>query len=303
MVSSVRTFLDEPRLREEPPGLFVLSYAGHSIHREGEVYLVPTDAKLEDESEDYAIECLSLGKLLQLLRDNLDVPVRQKLGEDRAIVFLVVLDSFMLSDNDGQRWAERRAQSVCASAPGRAARLLWRGCHATKCPCQRVSRRGEEGTTETCRIFHYYHPAAFLHQALGPAGGTTDGGSAGAGGGHTRKRQVDADVLTLLREWELEDESERLAENGVCKIKDLESMNEMDRKEFGCRLGLRELLQHVAKQKENKRASDGSEEHKVHYLIKLGLWAQVKHVKHEMLQLWRALVSWLPDVVVSVILS
>ena len=110
-------------------------------------------------------------------------------------------------------------------------------------------------------------------------------------------------MLTLLREWELEDESERLAENGVCKIKDLESMNEMDRKEFGCRLGLRELLQHVAKQKENKRASDGSEEHKVHYLIKLGLWAQVKHVKHEMLQLWRALVSWLPDVVVSVILS
>jgi hypothetical protein len=64
-------------MREEPPGLFVLSYAGHSIQREGEVYLVPTDAKLEDEAEDCAIECLSLGKLLQLLRDNLDVPVRQ----------------------------------------------------------------------------------------------------------------------------------------------------------------------------------------------------------------------------------
>ena len=93
MVSSVRTFLDEPRLREEPPGLFVLSYAGHSIQREGEVYLVPTDAELQNEAEDCAIECLSLGRLLQLLRDKLDVPVRQKLGEDRAIVFLVVLDS------------------------------------------------------------------------------------------------------------------------------------------------------------------------------------------------------------------
>ena len=93
MLRSVRTFLDDARLRSEPPELFVLSYAGHSIQREGEVYLVPTDAKLEDEAEDCAIECLSLGRLLQLLRDKLDVPVRQKMGEDRAIVFLVVLDS------------------------------------------------------------------------------------------------------------------------------------------------------------------------------------------------------------------
>jgi hypothetical protein len=82
--------------------------------------------------------------------------------------------------------------------------------------------------------------------------------------GHNQKRQVDADVLALLREWELEDELERLAENGVCKMKDLESMNDMDRKEFGCRLGLRELLQHVAVQKKKKRPSDGSNEHKVH---------------------------------------
>jgi hypothetical protein len=111
---------------------------------------------------------------------------------------------------------------------------------------------------------------------------------------------MDADVLAVLREWELEDESERLAENGVCKMKDLESMNEMDMKEFGCRLGLRKLLQHVAKQPENKRASDGSKEHKVHYLIKLGQYAEVKHL---MLQLWRALVSWLSVVVVSLILS
>ena len=51
-MSSVRRFLDEPRLREEPPELFVLSYAVHSLQREGEVYLVPTDAKLEDEAED-----------------------------------------------------------------------------------------------------------------------------------------------------------------------------------------------------------------------------------------------------------
>ncbi len=102
----------------------------------------------------------------------------------------------------------------------------------------------------------------------GPAEGTTDVGSAGAGGGHTRKRQVDVDVLALLREWELEDESERLAENGVCKMDDLEYMKEGDVHKFGLRLKFRGLLQHQAKQK--KRASDGSKEHKVHYLDKTG---------------------------------
>jgi hypothetical protein len=101
----------------------------------------------------------------------------------------------------------------------------------------------------------------------GPAGGTADGGSAGAGGGHKRKRQVDADVLALLREWGLVEESECLAENGVWTMKALEIMTEQDRKEFGCNLELRELLQHVAKQKK-KRTSDGSNEHKVHDLDK-----------------------------------
>ena len=102
----------------------------------------------------------------------------------------------------------------------------------------------------------------------GPAEGPAAGGSAGAGGGDTRKRQVDADVLALLREWELEDESERLAENGVCKMDDLEYMKEGDVHKFGLRLKFRGLLQHQAKQK--KRASDGSKEHQVHYLDKTG---------------------------------
>jgi hypothetical protein len=107
----------------------------------------------------------------------------------------------------------------------------------------------------------------------GPAEGTADGGSAGAGGGHTPKRQVDVDVLALLREWELEDESERLAENGVCKMDDLEYMKEGDVHKFGLRLKFRGLLQHQAKQKK-KRASDGSKEHKVHYLDKTGQQAK-----------------------------
>jgi hypothetical protein len=74
-----------------------------------------------------------------------------------------------------------------------------------------------------------------------------------------RKRQVDEDVLALLREWELADEAERLAENGVCEMEDLEFMKEEDVQKFGLRLKFVGLLQHVAKQKE-KKASGGSTE-------------------------------------------
>ena len=89
----------------------------------------------------------------------------------------------------------------------------------------------------------------FVQDLPMPAGGTADGGSAGAAGGHTQKRQVDADVLALLREWELEDESERLAENGVCKMKDFEFMKEEDVQKFGLRLTFCGLLQYVTGQK------------------------------------------------------
>jgi hypothetical protein len=62
--------------------------------------------------------------------------------------------------------------------------------------------------------------------------------------------------MALLRKWGFEDETERLAENGVCKVEDLEFMKEEDVQKFGLRLKFRGLLQHVAKQKE-KKASDG----------------------------------------------
>ena len=38
----------------------------------------------------------------------------------------------------------------------------------------------------------------------------------------------------MRREWELQDESECLAENGVCTMKALEIMTEQDRKQFRC---------------------------------------------------------------------
>ena len=58
-------------------------------------------------------------------------------------------------------------------------------------------------------------------------------------------RPVDADVMSLLREWKLVDEAERLAANGVCEMEDLEFMTAKDVQKFGLRLKFRGLLQHV----------------------------------------------------------
>jgi hypothetical protein len=93
LVRKIRTLLEEPRLQEKPPELFCLYYAGHAFEHGAKVYLVPTDAKLERMVDDCEIECLSLDNLMQLLRDKLDLPVRDNKGKERAIVFVIILDS------------------------------------------------------------------------------------------------------------------------------------------------------------------------------------------------------------------
>ena len=74
--------------------------------------------------------------------------------------------------------------------------------------------------------------------------------------------QKQQSLPALLREWNLEGEAERLAENGVCEMEDLEFMKDEDLAKFGLRLKFRGLLQHVAEQKK-KRVSDGSKEQNV----------------------------------------
>jgi len=75
-------------------------------------------------------------------------------------------------------------------------------------------------------------------------------------------RQKQQSLLALLREWKLEGEAERLAENGVCEMEDLEFMKDEDLAKFGLRLKFRGLLQHVAEQ-QKKRVSDGNKEQNV----------------------------------------
>ena len=156
---------------KDPPALFVLHYAGHSIQTKTKtVYLVPSNTWVEH-LDDLPLECLSLEKVLLTLRQELDEPVWQKFDKARAIVFLVVLDACLMlgsdqdqnllggalacepspesaplkytivllcSHNKCQRRPEGWAQSVCARAPGCKLWHLCRGCLTTHGHCQRV---------------------------------------------------------------------------------------------------------------------------------------------------------------------
>ena len=95
LLRSVRKQLQEKELLDNPPKIFWFMYAGHRIEHDKTktVYLVPGDANPEHE-DDLEQECLSLDKLLKTFRDHLDTPVRKKHGEEHAIVFVVVLDSW-----------------------------------------------------------------------------------------------------------------------------------------------------------------------------------------------------------------
>ncbi len=121
-------------------------------------------------------------------------------------------------------------------------------------PAKQAEKKCYEGWLESERDKHQSE-LDYMDKLRGKLGSSFAGGGS-AGGGHKRKRQVDAHVLALLREWKLEDESERLAENGVCKVEDLEFMKVEDVQKFGFRLKFRGLLQHVTMQKKKRLVSE-----------------------------------------------
>jgi len=57
--------------------------------RNKKVYLVPSNAHVEH-LDDLEHECLALDKLLLMLRQTLDEPVRRQFGEAQAVAFVVV---------------------------------------------------------------------------------------------------------------------------------------------------------------------------------------------------------------------
>jgi len=106
LIKAIRGFLEDANMRADPPQVIVIYYAGHGIQEGGRVYLVPLNASREV-VDDLDVECLSLDKLMQILRRDFDEHVRNK--EMIAPVFIVVLDSC----REGLPGADLRGAMAC----------------------------------------------------------------------------------------------------------------------------------------------------------------------------------------------
>ena len=96
LLESVQRHAEEKGLQDHPPEMYKVFYAGHGIQIGQDVYLVPTDAQV-DNPKFIPRECVSLKDLLETLREALDEPVIRKYGQRRAIHFLISVDSCRVS--------------------------------------------------------------------------------------------------------------------------------------------------------------------------------------------------------------
>jgi len=91
LMKSIKRNVKEVANHHNPPHLFFFYYAGHGIEHKRRMYMVPADATGDD--EDDLLSWVPLDDVMQIFRDELDIPVRLQLGKAGAITFLVFLDS------------------------------------------------------------------------------------------------------------------------------------------------------------------------------------------------------------------
>ena len=88
----LRKIAQESGLKQKPPILVILYYAGHGVQHRSKVYLVPGDANLDD-LEDLDTECVSLDDILQTLQKYWEEEIKKEKGQEQSLVFLIVPDS------------------------------------------------------------------------------------------------------------------------------------------------------------------------------------------------------------------
>ena len=93
-------------MKQKPPILVILYYAGHGVQHRSKVYLVLGDANLED-LEDLDAECVSLDDILQTLQKYWEEEIKKEHGKKQSLVFLIVPDSCRtLMGDAGERSVE-----------------------------------------------------------------------------------------------------------------------------------------------------------------------------------------------------
>ena len=81
-------------MKQKPPILVMLYYAGHGVQHGNKVYLVPGEADVNvDHLEDLDTECVSLDEILQTLQKYWEEEIKKEHGRKQSLVFLIVPDS------------------------------------------------------------------------------------------------------------------------------------------------------------------------------------------------------------------
>jgi len=89
LVKRIKKFLQN--LQPSPPNVVLITYSGHGGEQKGSICLIPCEVNPCDE-EVLDIEFVSLLQILELCRDFLDQPARDKAGA-REVTFVILLDS------------------------------------------------------------------------------------------------------------------------------------------------------------------------------------------------------------------
>ena len=264
LVKTIRRFLQDAQMRADPPEVIVIYYAGHVIQQGQRAYLVPINATLED-LDDLDFECLSLDRLMQMLRRDFDEHMQKK--EVRAPTFLVALDSSRVELSR----AGMKDDIACEPNEDAAPRLytILLSCSRTTTatndpreghsPCAKAlldPKRGlfAEGVSVRDAIAHMSASLqeshgqtpismgppncippglcllpASLREATAPAASGAEVGEQVA----ATHAPVEADVLDKLLEFGIEDAAAALAKHGFKKLR---TLNRMEDRYVFCRV-------------------------------------------------------------------
>ena len=282
VLKSIRRHLQDADMLRDPPEIIIIYFAGHGIQPGQKVYLVPGKAVL-DVVDELDMECLSVEKLLQSLRTYFDEKVQEQNGTAKAPAFLLALDSCRVDLERGL--SEALALEPSKDSAPRKWNILFscsRTATASDGPTNGHSPFASallhpenglfaEGVTVNDAISNMCEslegrgqkPMQAGHPACIPAGfcmlPATKAPSVSAAVSSPHKvpsggPQVDAELMRMLREWDLEDVAGVLAEHGFETRKRMMMMEEEDINELGLRRGdlrlLRKFLQSLRKEAE-----------------------------------------------------
>ena len=286
-------------VKQNPPDLFLLYYAGHGIQQgaKGTVYLVPGTANPVDE-EDCRVHCLSLDDVLRICHKDLDEPLRRRWKKD--VLFLIVIDACR-SPLASDRGPISRKSLSCGpgmddtNTPFKTA--IYYSCSRGKTASDGEAQDEHSPFASTLLDLKLgiFTPGLQLQTAISNvtrtlkslAGHEQDSTSEGLDnipsdfcivdappsatikGLLLKTTQVNEEVWTMLKSFNLEGCASVLANKRVSDMQDLQEVNENDARKWNLPHKFRSLLKYLAQQKsegrteeEKTKTQDGKQEKK-----------------------------------------